>query len=184
VEPSRLRDAKFRRAFYEDFDAVNRYCLRRLSPDDANDAAAQMFVVAWREVDQMPTPARWRAASTSSSASGTPRKRPGGGARCRPSTPTSGRPTLQRTAASSTDYPPMEKLSEPEQALSSIAKPNTSSSPAGAVTLDPVGATRFVTVLLPSHPITPPAPFRPGSSVAASTCTVFGLVTNPSSSPN
>lgn len=47
-------EIKFRRIFDEHFDAVNRYCLRRLSRDDANDAAAQVFVVAWRKIDKMP----------------------------------------------------------------------------------------------------------------------------------
>ena len=50
----RASDERFRRAFDEHFDAINRYCLRRLSPDDANDAAAQVFVVAWRKVEAMP----------------------------------------------------------------------------------------------------------------------------------
>lgn len=54
MAPSRAFDAKFRRVFDGHFDAVNRYCLRRLSRDDANDAAAQVFVVAWRKIDEMP----------------------------------------------------------------------------------------------------------------------------------
>lgn len=47
-------ETKFRRVFDEHFDAINRYCLRRLPREDANDAVAQVFVVAWRKVDQMP----------------------------------------------------------------------------------------------------------------------------------
>ena len=40
--------------FDEHFEAVMRYCLRRLPTDDANDAVAQVFAVAWRKVDDMP----------------------------------------------------------------------------------------------------------------------------------
>ena len=40
--------------FDEHFDVVSRYCLRRLSREDANDAAAEVFVVAWRKFDEMP----------------------------------------------------------------------------------------------------------------------------------
>ncbi len=54
MAPSRAFDVKFRRVFDGHFDAVNRYCLRRLSREDANDAAAQVFVVAWRKIDEMP----------------------------------------------------------------------------------------------------------------------------------
>jgi len=30
------------------------YCIRRLPPDDAEDAAAEVFAVAWRKLDQVP----------------------------------------------------------------------------------------------------------------------------------
>lgn len=41
-------------AFEEHFEAISRYCHRRLAPADANDATAQVFAVAWRRVDDMP----------------------------------------------------------------------------------------------------------------------------------
>jgi hypothetical protein len=39
-------------------EAVQAYCLRRLDPDRANDAAAEVFLVAWRRIDHMPEPAQ------------------------------------------------------------------------------------------------------------------------------
>jgi RNA polymerase sigma-70 factor (ECF subfamily) len=45
---------RFREAFDRYFDAITRYCLRRLQPDNADDAASSVFVVAWRKIDQMP----------------------------------------------------------------------------------------------------------------------------------
>ena len=47
-------DARFRRIFDEHFDAITRYCLRRLPVADANDAAAEVFLVAWRRIDRVP----------------------------------------------------------------------------------------------------------------------------------
>jgi RNA polymerase sigma-70 factor (ECF subfamily) len=47
-------ETKFRRAFDEHFDAITRYCFRRLPSSQANDAAANVFTVAWRKIDQMP----------------------------------------------------------------------------------------------------------------------------------
>lgn len=47
--------AAFRSVFDEHHDAIHRYCLRRLSVDDANEAAAEVFVVVWRSLDRMPT---------------------------------------------------------------------------------------------------------------------------------
>jgi len=47
-------EAKFRRAFDEHFDAITRYCFRRLPANQANDAAANVFTIAWRKIDQMP----------------------------------------------------------------------------------------------------------------------------------
>ncbi len=51
--PSRSEMA-FREAFDAHFDAVNRYCLRRIDAADVNDVVAEVFVVAWRKIDQMP----------------------------------------------------------------------------------------------------------------------------------
>lgn len=47
-------DARFRRLFDEAYEPVHRYCLRRLSPSDANDATAEAFVVAWRRIEDVP----------------------------------------------------------------------------------------------------------------------------------
>lgn len=47
-------NTRLRRAFDRHLDAVSRYCLRRSSPEDAADAVAQTFAVAWRKIDQMP----------------------------------------------------------------------------------------------------------------------------------
>lgn len=45
---------RFRTAFESHFDAINRYCLRRISVDDVNDVVAEVFAVAWRKVERMP----------------------------------------------------------------------------------------------------------------------------------
>lgn len=50
----RSNETRFRRAFDEYFDAVSRYCHRRLPTADANDATAEVFTVAWRRIDAMP----------------------------------------------------------------------------------------------------------------------------------
>lgn len=47
-------DAKFRRIFDEHFEAVTRYCLRRLPVSEVNDATAEVFLVAWRKIDKVP----------------------------------------------------------------------------------------------------------------------------------
>ena len=47
--------AEFRRVFDEHYKAISRYCHRRLAASDANDAAANVFVVAWRRIEEMPT---------------------------------------------------------------------------------------------------------------------------------
>ena len=47
-------EAKFRRAFDGHFDAITRYCFRRLPANQANDAAANVFTIAWKKIDQMP----------------------------------------------------------------------------------------------------------------------------------
>lgn len=45
---------KLHAAFEQHFEAISRYCHRRLPTADANDATAQVFVVAWRRVEDMP----------------------------------------------------------------------------------------------------------------------------------
>lgn len=49
--PDRVR---FDMIFDEHYDSVSRYCHRRLHPDDANETAAEVFVVAWKKIDQVP----------------------------------------------------------------------------------------------------------------------------------
>ena len=46
--------AKFRRIHDEHFEAVNRYCLRRLPVADVNDATAEVFLVAWKRIGDVP----------------------------------------------------------------------------------------------------------------------------------
>jgi RNA polymerase sigma factor (sigma-70 family) len=46
--------AALRQVFEENYGAISRYCHRRLPQDDANDATAQVFAVAWRRSDSMP----------------------------------------------------------------------------------------------------------------------------------
>lgn len=48
-------DTRFRRLFDEHEVAMREYCSRRLGVDEANDAAAEVFLVAWRKIDQVPT---------------------------------------------------------------------------------------------------------------------------------
>ncbi|MDJ0925568.1 MAG: sigma-70 family RNA polymerase sigma factor [Acidimicrobiia bacterium] len=45
---------RFNRLFNAHYEAVSRYCHRRLSPDDANDATAEVFVVAWKKITAVP----------------------------------------------------------------------------------------------------------------------------------
>ena len=54
MQRSGEREIRFRRAFDTHYDAVARYCVRRLPRDEVDDAVARVFVVAWRKVDDMP----------------------------------------------------------------------------------------------------------------------------------
>jgi len=58
MEPQGLdrRQRTFDALFESHFDSVYRYCLRRLGAVDAEDAAAEVFAVAWRRIDEMPGP--------------------------------------------------------------------------------------------------------------------------------
>lgn len=49
-------DAKFRAIYESHHVAVQRYCARRLDPDRANDATAEVFVVTWRRIGAAPEP--------------------------------------------------------------------------------------------------------------------------------
>lgn len=44
----------FRRLYLRHHKAVYAYCLRRVDPDDAVDAAAEVFLTAWRCMDEIP----------------------------------------------------------------------------------------------------------------------------------
>lgn len=56
-DPERLFDDLFNSHYAE----VHRYCFRRLGPVDAEDAAADVFAVAWRRLLDMPPGAASRA---------------------------------------------------------------------------------------------------------------------------
>ena len=45
---------RFDPLFEAHYDAIFRYCVRRLGRSDAEDAAADVFAVAWRRLDEMP----------------------------------------------------------------------------------------------------------------------------------
>lgn len=45
---------RFERIYTDHYEAVLRYCLRRSSREDALDAAAETFTVAWRRRDEFP----------------------------------------------------------------------------------------------------------------------------------
>ena len=47
-------DTTFRRVFTAHFDAVTRYCLRRIAVEEVNDVVADVFAVAWKKIDRMP----------------------------------------------------------------------------------------------------------------------------------
>ena len=47
-------DAKFRRLYDGYFVAIRSYCLRRLPVAEVNDAVAEVFLVVWRRIDDVP----------------------------------------------------------------------------------------------------------------------------------
>jgi RNA polymerase sigma factor (sigma-70 family) len=53
--------AKFEALYAAYHDTILAYCARRLPRSDAMDAAAEVFVVAWRRIDDVPEPDRERA---------------------------------------------------------------------------------------------------------------------------
>lgn len=54
VTRSAQREIRFNRIFSEYYEPISRYCHRRLPDDDANDAAAEVFVVVWKKLEQVP----------------------------------------------------------------------------------------------------------------------------------
>jgi RNA polymerase sigma factor (sigma-70 family) len=48
-------EARYQRTYRQHHEAVLRYCFRRTARDDAPDAAAEVFVVAWRRLDDLPS---------------------------------------------------------------------------------------------------------------------------------
>jgi RNA polymerase sigma-70 factor, ECF subfamily len=51
----------FDRLFNDSHQTIYRYCVRRLGVADAEDAAAEVFAVAWRRLDELPDGSATRA---------------------------------------------------------------------------------------------------------------------------
>ena len=49
-------DTRFRSLFDKHEAAMREYCSRRLGVHEANDAVAEVFLVAWRKIDTLPEP--------------------------------------------------------------------------------------------------------------------------------
>jgi RNA polymerase sigma-70 factor, ECF subfamily len=60
TESELVRKERFERLYAECASAVLAYALRRASPEEAADAAAETFAVAWRRLDELP--AGWELA--------------------------------------------------------------------------------------------------------------------------
>lgn len=52
--PPAATDQRFREIFSANFDAIQAYCLRRLPGDEAADATSEVFLVAWRRIEDLP----------------------------------------------------------------------------------------------------------------------------------
>ena len=46
-------DSRFSALFERHYDEVLRYCIRRIDRTGAEDAASEVFVVAWRRIDDL-----------------------------------------------------------------------------------------------------------------------------------
>jgi len=55
------RGLRFDPLFKTHYSAIYKYCARRLGEPDAEDAAAEVFAVAWRRLDDLPSDDRERA---------------------------------------------------------------------------------------------------------------------------
>lgn len=54
MAPSQPHEAHFERLYETHHPAIQSYCFRRLAPFDANDAVAEVFLVAWRRIEDAP----------------------------------------------------------------------------------------------------------------------------------
>ncbi|MGH8914293.1 MAG: RNA polymerase sigma factor [Acidimicrobiia bacterium] len=54
VDPTNEVRQDFDRLFAAHYDAIYRYCIRRLGPSDAEDGAADVFATAWTRLHEMP----------------------------------------------------------------------------------------------------------------------------------
>jgi RNA polymerase sigma-70 factor (ECF subfamily) len=54
VEQSPPESARFRRIYDGHVDGIRRYCYRRLPSADVDDATAEVFMVVWRRIDEVP----------------------------------------------------------------------------------------------------------------------------------
>ena len=54
VELTENPSVRFDQLFDSNYNTIFRYCARRLGPTDAEDAAADVFAVAWRRIEDMP----------------------------------------------------------------------------------------------------------------------------------
>lgn len=54
MAPSVADDVRFRRLYDGNLDPLRRYCFRRLPVDEVDDAVAEVFLVAWRRMSDVP----------------------------------------------------------------------------------------------------------------------------------
>lgn len=54
MTPQMGHDERFRQLYESQLDDLKVYCLRRLGRDEAEDALAEIFAVAWRKLEKVP----------------------------------------------------------------------------------------------------------------------------------
>lgn len=55
MEPAEVRAAAFTALFGDAFDDVLRFCARRVTPQQAEDVAAEVMTIAWRRFEDLPS---------------------------------------------------------------------------------------------------------------------------------